>query len=174
MRDTEKDIDSVLIFMNEIIEDKGVSIKSCVFSFNEEDKDYNQFLKNNDSNQEILFKVLRICMSRRLIERKYMGGGDFGGLALTDEGQGRALASKLGKNRSYELGAAMSIANMTINGPTQVGNNNSQSIKICFETINREIDAASATEEDKKEAKSILKKLLEHPLICSIVGGVIS
>ena len=55
----------------------------------------------------------------------------------------------------------------------QVGDHNSQSIKIGIEALVQEIDSSSASADDKAEAKSLVRKVLEHPLVSAIVGGAI-
>ena len=55
----------------------------------------------------------------------------------------------------------------------QVGDHNSQSITVGIEALVQQIDASSATFEEKVEAQSLVRKLLEHPLVSAIVGGAI-
>jgi hypothetical protein len=56
----------------------------------------------------------------------------------------------------------------------QVGHGNVQDVTVQVEKIIGAIDKSSASEEEKKEAKSLLKKFLEHPLVSSIAGGLAS
>jgi hypothetical protein len=56
----------------------------------------------------------------------------------------------------------------------QIGNENKIIIKNAINALKDIIDNSDAPEEDKKEAKNLLKKVLEHPIISAIVGGVIS
>ena len=56
----------------------------------------------------------------------------------------------------------------------QVGNSNVQEISNHIGKIITAIDHSNATESEKAEAKSLLKKFLEHPLVTSIAGGVAS
>ena len=56
----------------------------------------------------------------------------------------------------------------------QIGNENVQDVTIHFEKLVSAIDKSSASEKDKKEAKSLLKKFLEHPLVSSIAGALAS
>lgn len=56
----------------------------------------------------------------------------------------------------------------------QIGDRNSLSNIINVEELNAAIARSDFSESDKAEAKSRLGKLLEHPLINSIVGGVVS
>jgi len=59
---------------------------------------------------------------------------------------------------------------------TQVGNGNVQrvSISVEIEKIISAIDHSTASEAEKREAKSLLKRFLEHPLVTSIAGGIAS
>jgi hypothetical protein len=103
-----------------------------------------------------------------------MGGGEFSSLRLTESGQGRAISAKLGRNRSYELNSTTQIGSVTINGPGQIGNNNVQNIENIIIQLKDMIDNADAPTEQKIEAKSCLQKFLEHPLVCSVIGGAVA
>lgn len=63
--------------------------------------------------------------------------------------------------------------NYTFNSPSnvQVGDHNSQSVVQTFNSIVEKIDSSSATSTEKTEAKSRLKKFLEHPLVATVVGA---
>ena len=61
-----------------------------------------------------------------------------------------------------------------VNGGTvQIGNHNRQEISNHIQTLNSLINDLDAPKEQKEEAKSLLKKFAEHPLVSAIVGGVI-
>lgn len=66
----------------------------------------------------------------------------------------------------------MQIATLNVHGPAQVGNGNVQNIHNVFNQLLQKIDESSATEDEKKEAKSRLSKFLEHPLVTTMVGGI--
>lgn len=66
----------------------------------------------------------------------------------------------------------MQIATLNVNGPAQVGNGNTQNFNMVFHELEQKIDASGASDEEKKEAKSRLAKLLEHPLVSAIAGGI--
>ena len=167
----ENNIDALLIFMNDTLEASGRTTKTCRFAFDPGNPDYQAALSSTVLTPDDLSTALRSCLSRKLIEHRSIGGG-FSSLGLTDEGQGRAISAKLGKNRSYELGNAMHIANLTVNGPAQVGNYNTQEFKNCFQTLIQQIEDSDASQQEKEEAKTMLKKALEHPLTCAIIGGL--
>jgi hypothetical protein len=54
----------------------------------------------------------------------------------------------------------------------QIGNANVQDVSIEIEKVIAGIDSSPAPESEKTEAKSLLKKFLEHPLVASIAGGL--
>ncbi|HUK99664.1 MAG TPA: hypothetical protein VLX29_02280, partial [Nitrospirota bacterium] len=56
----------------------------------------------------------------------------------------------------------------------QIGNANVQDLSIHIGKIISAIDGSNATEGEKREAKSLLKEFLEHPLVTSIAGGLAS
>lgn len=63
--------------------------------------------------------------------------------------------------------------NISITGAhsVQIGDFNTQNIVNSFNALVQKIDTSSASAEEKKEAKSRLKDLLEHPLVVAIVGA---
>ena len=62
----------------------------------------------------------------------------------------------------------------TFNSPSnvQVGNNNIQNVQQVFNDLLRKIDSLDATDEEKAEAKGLVRSLLKHPLVSSILGGL--
>jgi hypothetical protein len=56
----------------------------------------------------------------------------------------------------------------------QIGDSNVQDAAVHFEKLVAAIDNSSASATQKEEAKSLLKKFLEHPLVTSIAGGIAS
>ncbi|MCA6998749.1 hypothetical protein [Dickeya solani] len=63
--------------------------------------------------------------------------------------------------------------NITINGaqPVQIGDYNTQNIINSFQALKNQIESSTASHEEKEEAKSILSKLINHPLATSILGA---
>ena len=164
--DTDSKIDDLLMFMNEKIEDEGCSIGSFFFNFNEGGKYFNNLGWTNDE----LIRILNVCKSRKLLEKKTMGR-DNSDLVLTRQGQGRAISIVNGRKKISTDNQQMSIGNITVNGPAQVGNGNVQNIESLFYNLVEQIDKSNATEEEKKEAKGLLRSFLEHPLTSAVVGG---
>ncbi|MCX8967071.1 hypothetical protein EHW66_19435 [Erwinia psidii] len=172
--DSEKlqsDIDTLLTFMNDEIENMGAVVMAVTFDFNENKTDRIAIDKKLLWPEDHLFKIIKICLTRGLV-KKHTTSRDFSYISLTEEGQSRAISVMHGKNRSYELGASMQIATLNVHGPAQVGNGNTQNIHNVFNQILQQIDNAEASDDDKSEAKSRLAKFLEHPLVDSIVGGL--
>ncbi|WP_329840716.1 hypothetical protein [Stenotrophomonas geniculata] len=54
----------------------------------------------------------------------------------------------------------------------QIGDHNTQNVVGAVQTLTHAIDASSGTEDEKAEAKSRLAKLLEHPILASVLGGL--
>ncbi|MEL3926755.1 hypothetical protein [Aeromonas enteropelogenes] len=165
----QSDIDALLTYMNDDMENLGSTIKNTYFGFNENESDRIAIDKNLDWPEEHLFKIINICNSRGLVIKTYR---DFSEVQLTEEGQSRAISVKHGKNRSYELGANMQISTLNVNAPSQIGNGNTQNINQVFNQLFQDIENSQASTEEKNEAKKRLDKFLEHPLVSSIVGGV--
>lgn len=172
-QDMEKNIDAVLIFMTNVLEDHGATIKTYEFEFNPGQPEYVKFMQAAPFTPEVLEQVLKACYARKLITFRTIGNRGFSSVGLTEEGQGRGLSAKLGKNRSYELGSAMQITNLNIHGQAQVGNGNIQNFNSFFTQLQQQIEIADASAEQKEEAKGLLSKLMEHPLVCAIIGGVV-
>ena len=61
---------------------------------------------------------------------------------------------------------------ITISGAqsVQIGDHNTQHIVNTFDTLVKTIDSAGASQAEKNEAKSHLKRFLEHPLVVSVLG----
>lgn len=63
--------------------------------------------------------------------------------------------------------------NITIHGAqsVQIGDHNTQNIVNSIQSLVQQIESADALPAEKEEAKSLLGKLLSHPLITSILGA---
>ena len=166
----QNDIDALLTYMNDDMENIGGTIKNTTFSFEDGDTDRIEMDKLHGWPKEYLSKIINICNSRGLVKYAYIGTRE---IQLTEEGQSRALSVKHGKNRSYELArSSYTIGAIHVAGSAQVGDGNTQNIYNVFQEVIDKIDRADATPEEKAEAKSLLTKFLEHPLTSSVVGGV--
>lgn len=56
----------------------------------------------------------------------------------------------------------------------QIGDGNSQQFQISLQQLIKGIDAGPGSDEQKKEAKNLLSKFLEHPLVAAVVGAAAS
>jgi len=56
----------------------------------------------------------------------------------------------------------------------QIGNSNLQDVSIELRKLISAINHSKASDAEKNEAKSLLKKFIEHPLVTSITGGLAS
>jgi len=63
---------------------------------------------------------------------------------------------------------------ITSSSNVQVGDFNKQEVRLHVESLLRAVEASSAPPEQKKEAKNLLQKFLEHPLVTSVAGGAVS
>lgn len=54
----------------------------------------------------------------------------------------------------------------------QIGDSNTMDLSNCVNQISQAIESSSGSEEEKREAKSRLKRLLSHPLVAAVVGGL--
>lgn len=164
----DEQIDLLLSYMKDDVESKGRTPQTCQFNFNHDGEDFLAFKEASGLTDEAIDKTLKICHSRGYIKHRCMGGGELN--CLTTEGQGRAISYEAAKNyedkpqqQTFTIGA--------IHGPTQIGNNNTQNITGVLEYLIKEIDRSDVSEEQKKEAKSVLKKALAHPLTSAIIGS---
>ncbi len=64
--------------------------------------------------------------------------------------------------------------NITDSSNVIVGDHNKQNISHHISEIARAIDASQATAEQKAEAKSLLRKFVEHPMVTAVAGSAIS
>lgn len=63
--------------------------------------------------------------------------------------------------------------NVTGSSNVVVGDHNQMSVTQHIAELARVIDNSNGTPEQKAEAKGILRRLVEHPLVASVVGGAV-
>lgn len=164
----DEQINMLLTYMKDEIESKGCTPKTCQFNFNRGQEGFLAFKGKTELNDEEIDKLLKTCYSREYITHNCMGGGEL--YNLTTEGQGRAISVEAAKN--YTKKPQQPMVNIgTIQGPTQIGNNNTQNIEGVFEYILTEIEKSEAPKKEKEEAKGLLQKALAHPITSSIIGA---
>ncbi|MDR0339465.1 MAG: hypothetical protein LBH65_04215 [Desulfovibrio sp.] len=175
MNDDERRIDSVLVLMNDVCEERGRDVSHIRFDFSKHQNDHHvqDLLASNQCSIEDFQRTLRQCKTRKFIEHTCMGSEEFGNLALTRLGQARAISAKNGRNRSAELISPVNIGAVHIQGPTQIGNGNTINIQQnLHEEILKIIESSTASEVDKKEAKSLLAKFFENPSVAAVLGSI--
>lgn len=74
------------------------------------------------------------------------------------------ISISIGSNQTYNISNSSNV---------QVGNNNSQTINNGLQALIKSIEESAGTQEQKEQAKSLLKKVLEHPLVSAVVGGAV-
>lgn len=128
----------------------------------------------NDPNADIDVgdEISRILPSGKE-EIKTITECNFYNTGLASRGPHFQIKTSSGRNPSRTQATNV---NQTFNihgGQIQIGNENKQEIYNNFQTLIRAIEESSATNEEKEEAKSRLKKFLEHPLVTTIAGSAI-
>lgn len=181
----EEIIDKFVCFMKNELEKDGYKINQAHFNFalsyteryfnhhderTQEGADLTKF-KNICKISDDEFKtVINSCLTNNLV--KEFGGNehDYSIIYLTEKGLARANCVE--KEKDFKP-MANYVINGNINaGNLQIGNNNNQNIENAISKILGEIDKLDASEEQKKEAKGLLQKFVEHPIISGIISGV--
>ena len=167
-------IDKLLIYLNDDVESHGLNIKTVTFDFSKNDKDTQKIICSSKISFEDLIKIVKVCMSRGYLKYSSLGRGEYCGLRLTEEGQGRAISVDLAKNipsNSSLNPSSIQIGTLNANSPSQVGNNNIQNIENAITFLIEQIDNSNVSDEEKQEVKSRLSAFLEHPVTASIIGA---
>ncbi len=166
---TEEFIDTLLIFMNDEVESHGRNIKHVCFNFEEGGEDLITFCAQHKAELEEVKRVVNICRSRELTGTFPSGRSGFNNVVLTKLGQRRALSANLGTE--YESSPQVHIGTVNVEGPAQIGNHNVQNIENFQNHVLGQIEESGASEEQKKEAKSLVGRFFSHPLILTAVEG---
>lgn len=161
MEQKEKDIQTLLKAINDELENDSLHSDSVFLSPSK-----NTFLTELGFDYEYLIKLLNICEKRGLLKVVSNTWTGSYRISLTHAGQEKALECN-NKDKIPSM-------NINFNGPTQIGNGNVQNFSNFISLIEAKINEASASDAEKKEAKNLLVKLTENPLVSSIIGGLIS
>ena len=86
------------------------------------------------------------------------------GVDVIEDGSDPGIKIELVQNHTYNISNSTNVA---------IGNNNEQVVKNSVDELLKLIEASSGTKEEKAEAKGLLRRFLEHPLLTSVAGGVI-
>lgn len=183
----EETIDKLLCFMKNALEENGCRINEMSFNFAlsytekyfnseptviPEGEDLTQFKKLYSISDEDFQKAINCCITHNLIKYRGIGERNFEGVFLTDKGFTRADCVE--KEKNFKPAHSEYVFNAPVNANNlQIGNNNNQNIENAISQIINEIDNMNAPKEQKTEAKSLLKRFLDSPIISKIVSGAI-
>lgn len=159
INESEEWVDKLVVDMEETLEDKGVALANAAFQFDELD------CKKLGLSLDQLNSAMRKATSLGLI--KMFTWGKEEKCKLTEEGRARARSCMLHKNDG-ETGHFVIVNGDNAN--VQIGNDNVQNISKVFKFMIEQIDKLNATSEEKHNAKEMLKKFIEHPLVNTILG----
>lgn len=168
-------VDDLLIALNDKIESEGDLINCAWFSFSEEAD--GELLDQLGISFTELTVLLDFCLSRRYLCHRTLGAGKYGNLALSEEGQGRAISADYARRNPRKTAPEtgdIHIQTVNAHGATQIGHNNVQNVEGMFLQLIDKLEQADASEEQKNEAKGYLKAFLKHPLTNTILGPVAS
>ncbi len=181
----EEMIDKFVCFMKDELEKDGYKISQDHFNFAlsytekyynhpdeliEEGADLTKFKNICKVSDEEFKTIINSCLTNDLV--KEFGGNerDYSIIQLTEKGLARANCVEKGKDfkpmANYVINGNINASNL------QIGNNNNQNIENAISQILGEIDKMDASEEQKKEAKGLLRKFVEHPIISGIMSGI--
>ena len=159
INESEEWVDKLVVDMEENLEQKGSLPKEMAFHFNE--SDCIKLALTKEQLDVAINKAVSLGYIKEAIWIKY------GSYALTEEGRARARSCMLQKNDGK---AGHSIVINGNNANIQVGNNNVQNVSNAFNYLLEQIDKSSATAQEKNDAKCLMKKFIEHPLVNTILG----
>ncbi|WP_443738711.1 hypothetical protein [Treponema sp.] len=162
----EQNIDKLLVLLNDEIEESGKPIGCAEFNLDENDNELLSIFGDSDT----LRKTVYTCVTRGYLKYLFLGAHDLTGLVMTEEGQCRAI-SVINQKEPEPSAPSISIGQITNNGPSQIGNNNVQTITNILTQLMNQVDQTDATEDEKKDFKSKVNAVLSHPLINTLVSA---
>ena len=169
----EQMIDKLLVHLNDQVEEMGGPIGCVRFDFQSaEDQWDKESLALLNTDVEGLQRTLNACLSRGYLKHSYMTQLCVG-IVLTEEGQGRAIsvdAAKRNPQPALVASSPIHIGTVNSNGATQIGHGNVQNAENVIQAWLKQIDAVEAPQEQKDEAKGLLRKFIEHPLVNTCLG----
>lgn len=155
-------------------ESRGLVLRA----FYEHRKDSNPFVPSPEhfEGQLTVEEILRIC--EQLKGLGYVEGGitrsfGGGGIALV---RITARGSDVMEGMAKPIGITVMSNSYNISNSTNVaiGDGNQQTVNDCVAELARLIEAAKGTPQQKEEAKGLLRKFLEHPLLSAVAGGALA
>jgi hypothetical protein len=166
----EEWIDKLLVFMYKNFRKQGGGYIS--FDLREDGVLIKQLLeKFSTLSKNEIFEVIDSCLADRYIKDEF--SEQYFCILLTENGKARAksvLAAEHAKPEQIIPSHITTIGMINSSAPLQIGDGNVQNVTQVFNDIVKDIDDADASEDEKKEAKGLLSKFLEHPLAGTVVG----
>lgn len=163
----ERAIDTLLVMMNDEVENEGETVRTCTFNLANDKGIITKF-----GSMDRLLETIKVSVSRGFIKYLYLGHGNFDGIQLTEEGQGRAISVINAKPKNEESDSKYSIGTVNnYNSSMQIGDNNTQNIDNAIKLIIHEIEKSNYPEPQKQEAKNLFGKFIEHPLTQTLLNS---
>jgi hypothetical protein len=132
------------------------------------------FIQTADFDQNDLFRACEQLAEHGLIKWsspiRTKGETDIGHVKITARGVD-VVEGNIGSPIAITFDQSVSVHSSS---NVQIGSHNVQDISIQIGKLVSAIDHSTASDEQKAEAKSLLRKFLEHPLVASIAGGLAS
>ena len=166
----EEDIDTLLRYMNQNIEDQGFAIDNAFFAFTEE-QGVEHLIGEATWTTKHLKRVIKICINRTLLKYAFEHNHDyFQEVALTSKGQIRAIFAEedIRLNRKAKAPSGTRVFYQ----PTKKARREIQLYEPTFSRLIRSIETAAYPVEDRDEATTRVRRLLEYPLVFDITGGI--
>lgn len=161
--DKEKLIDMFLNFLLQELEDKGIPYTMPHFYVHETGKHFCAFKSKYSLSTKDVHSTVNACITRNYIKHAELGPD--GLKEITPKGYERIQFFQ--KYNEVSMG-------VTVHGNTNstiiVGNNNTT---ISLRDVLTAIDSSSASAEEKKEAKSLITKLMDHPLFTTSASQLV-
>lgn len=191
LKNKEKLIDELLVFMKNAIENEGLTIKLASFNFrlphtekylgNTPDYDVPEgehltsFKKLTNIQNEEFDIVFKCCLTHEFIDKMYCGD-EYTDIQLTNKGMARANSvekatiheAKTNNSNSYTFTGTINAGNL------QIGDNNTQNIEKIINNLKNEIEKTNATNEEKNNAKNLIDKFFSNPIISAVISGATS
>lgn len=172
-RQEQADIKKLLSYFVNQFREMGIIYKERILDIegeNKENREYREeILYDLNWKEKYLYKVLRDCITFGLIEHTEMGD-ELSGLKLTESGFNYVKPTNLNTGGQ----PLINIYKSNVSGQNIIGNNNQDISQNFYETIIHKIEAMEAPAAEKEQAKSLWKKVCENPMLCSVIGGIVS
>jgi hypothetical protein len=150
--DIQKLAKDLLIWMLNQLEEEGNTIGNRYFEFGQNGEDRMQFCQLYSWDKEKMEKTLKYCCTHQYIGTIYLGS-KFDHLKLTPTGFALAQSTKRINPIKKETQNIVNILGSITGQNIQVGNQNTQNIKMMIEDFEEKIDKTEASIEEKIKLK---------------------